>query len=144
MEVPDKSWMNLRQDDLNYLQGVDKFIDFAVKSIKTDSIACPCIKCANRSYEHRTLVRGHLVAYEIRQSYTFWCFHGERRSSIVRNSSTNVRTTDNEEDHELANVVQETNIDNIIDENNDDQLMEDIINDLYPNVEASNNERHAM
>ena len=72
--------MSLRRDDLNYLQGVDRFIDFAVQSTNRDEIACPCVKCANRYYKHTTVVRGHLIAYGIRQNYTLWYFHGETRS----------------------------------------------------------------
>ena len=81
MEAPDKGWMSLRWDDINYLQGVDRILDFAVQSTNRNEIACPCVRCGNRYYEHQTIVRGHLIAYGMRQSYRFWYFLGETRSS---------------------------------------------------------------
>ena len=91
------------------------------------------------------MVRDYLIVFRICQNYIFWYFHGETRSLNERNG-INVDTDDEDDklDDEIYENqgVGENDVNNEINEeiDQDDQFMEDIINDLYPTPEASNNE----
>ncbi|XP_047307516.1 uncharacterized protein LOC124911116 [Impatiens glandulifera] len=138
MEVPDKTWMTILRTDPKYSEGVDKFIEFAERSTGRSSIACPCVKCANRVYENKIVVRTHLIVFGIRQNYGFWYFHGERKikyESVIAASESGEDESDDELVKEPMNV-QQNNETNIIDKPVDvceDHLIKDIIVDLYPN-----------
>ena len=46
----DKTWILKPKTSLEYLNGVEHFLDFAVaKSDEGEEILCPCVKCRNNS-----------------------------------------------------------------------------------------------
>ncbi|XP_047342834.1 uncharacterized protein LOC124946317 [Impatiens glandulifera] len=142
MEIPDKSWMLLRRDHPQYMKSVEQFINFAQYSTGRENIDCPCVKCANRNYESVNIVKTHLIIHCIRMDYEFWCFHGERSSTndIVDDGVDDVDDESNNEDDVNENIIEEDNAVDDIDNDVDDHYMEDILNDLYPNIQHSSSE----
>ena len=59
----DKSWIDLpSRAYMQYIEGVDKFLDFAFANIVGDTrIYCPCKKCCNRYLVEREVVRAHII-----------------------------------------------------------------------------------
>ncbi|XP_047310905.1 uncharacterized protein LOC124914407 [Impatiens glandulifera] len=126
MHTPDKTWMNLarqHRDSQIYIQGVNSFLDFSERSGRTSNISCPCVKCGNRSYLDRDIVKSHLIVYGIRQSYTFWYCHGEKRSRSYEDCDNNELEGDNDEveadNDELEDDNDELEGDNDEDSDND-------------------------
>ncbi|CAO2827403.1 unnamed protein product [Amaranthus hypochondriacus] len=79
----DRRWMYARRDSLEYAQGMEMFISFALKHVEDpNSILCPCVDCNNTVQSNVDGVRTHLVTNGINQAYKFWIKHGESINSI--------------------------------------------------------------
>jgi hypothetical protein len=73
-----KRWMSAARSTPLYLEGVRKFIQFAVRnSVRNGQILCPCSKCSNRFWLGREEVHEHLIWTGFMSGYTTWVFHGE-------------------------------------------------------------------
>ncbi|KAG5528669.1 hypothetical protein RHGRI_029367 [Rhododendron griersonianum] len=85
----DKSWIDIRNRlDPTYIQGVEKFLDFAYDKKHPDSkIYCPCKKCVNLIFGTRSGVKEHLIINGFNTNYTRWTIHGESLASSSRNES---------------------------------------------------------
>ncbi|KAF7146467.1 hypothetical protein RHSIM_Rhsim04G0033300 [Rhododendron simsii] len=85
----DKSWIEIRNRlDPTYIQGVEKFIEFAYDKKHPDSkIYCPCKKCVNVIFGTRSGVTEHLIINGFNTKYTRWTIHGESLASSSRNES---------------------------------------------------------
>ncbi|KAK2660450.1 hypothetical protein Ddye_006983 [Dipteronia dyeriana] len=59
----DKSWIDLPSKAcMQYIEWVDKFLDFAFANIIGDTrIYCPCKKCCNRYLVERQVARAHII-----------------------------------------------------------------------------------
>ncbi|MDQ9781212.1 hypothetical protein, partial [Serratia marcescens] len=80
-------------------------------------------------------VRGHLIAYGIRQSYTFWCFHGEMRASnLIIEDDDESDAVAVDMDAGVEDIDGTTNVDDEPMHVCDDEYIEDIVNDMYSNV----------
>ncbi|KAG5553151.1 hypothetical protein RHGRI_011123 [Rhododendron griersonianum] len=85
----DKSWIDIRKRlDPTYIEGVEKFLDFAYDKKHPDSkIYCPCKKCVNLIFGTRSGVKEHLIINGFNTNYTRWTIHGESLASSSRNES---------------------------------------------------------
>ncbi|XP_047314306.1 prostatic spermine-binding protein-like [Impatiens glandulifera] len=96
---------------------------------RTSNIACPCVKCGNRSYLDRDIVKSHLIVYGIRQSYTFWYCHGEKRSRSYEEGDNDELEGDNDElegdNDELEDDNDELEGDNDELDGDNDELVDD-------------------
>ncbi|GMY20213.1 protein SRG1 [Fagus crenata] len=115
----DKSWINLPSRSCHeYVNGVEKFVEYAIQRIKDDhmKIKCPCNDCSNRYRKTRAKVERHLLWREMRRDYTRWHLHGEG------NSEDDEEDSDEDKDDSSGDQVQ--NIDDIL----------GIIRDAYPHM----------
>ncbi|GMY20189.1 hypothetical protein FCV25MIE_15428 [Fagus crenata] len=104
----DKSWINLPSRSCHeYVNGVEKFVEYAFQHIKDDDmkIKCPCNDCSNRYRRTRAEVERHLLWRGMRRDYTRWHLHGEG------NSENDEEDSDEDEDDSSDDEVQ--NIDDI-------------------------------
>ncbi|KAF7131691.1 hypothetical protein RHSIM_Rhsim09G0134500 [Rhododendron simsii] len=85
----DKSWIDIRNRlDPTYIQGVEKFLEFAYDKKHPDSkIYCPCTKCMNLIFGTRSGVKEHLIVNGFNTKYTRWTIHGESLASCSRSES---------------------------------------------------------
>lgn len=60
-----------------YEAGVERFLEFSFKNMKTNKIRCPCVKCNNYYQKTRDDVKGDLLFDGIVMGYTRWVYHGE-------------------------------------------------------------------
>ncbi|XP_052291944.1 uncharacterized protein LOC127900769 [Citrus sinensis] len=82
----DKSWIQYNRLSTEYEEGVQKFINFAIKNAGGSSvIRCPCVDCGNLSFETLTTVKDHLYMHGFDVKYGNWFWHGEE---IHKSSST--------------------------------------------------------
>ncbi|XP_047339912.1 uncharacterized protein LOC124943454 [Impatiens glandulifera] len=158
MHVPDKEWMNLGRQHRHlpeYIKGVDSFLDFAESSGRKTDIACPCIKCGNRNYVERAIVRRHLIVHGMREDYKFWGCHGEKRprndnicvEGYIGGENDNDVEDVNDFDHNDLEDHSDVQVDDLGDndiqvdnDEDDDVCMENILSDLlYPHCGGSNN-----
>ncbi|CAI0551586.1 unnamed protein product, partial [Linum tenue] len=125
--APSKTWMlvdNRLSED--YKNGVTEFLDYAFQRNKGRcEIRCPCVKCCNGKSGTRETVTAHLLIYGMVQNYTFWCHHGERSGKAFGPAFENVNGADeNEYEHE----------------NEQENEMHQVLRDLYPNIDISEEE----
>ncbi|KAH7849317.1 hypothetical protein Vadar_016185 [Vaccinium darrowii] len=80
----DKSWIDLpTQVSMEYLKGIDEFIEFAYSSRPEGSfISCPCRRCENRYSFSRQVVKDHLYSHGFFKNYKNWTNHGEPYSPL--------------------------------------------------------------
>ncbi|XP_058202901.1 uncharacterized protein LOC131317361 [Rhododendron vialii] len=85
----DKSWIHIRNRlDPTYIQGLEKFIEFAYDKKHPDSkIYCPCKKCVNLIFGTRSGVKEHLIINGFNTNYTRWTIQGKSLASYSRNES---------------------------------------------------------
>ncbi|XP_061339756.1 uncharacterized protein LOC133286368 [Gastrolobium bilobum] len=84
----DKSWIAQPRNTVEYQQGVEGFIDFAVTHSSAEGlILCPCSRCGFRKWQPKEIVNDHLLCSKFPEGYTFWVFHGESRIGESSNSS---------------------------------------------------------
>ncbi|XP_024043026.1 uncharacterized protein LOC112099786 [Citrus clementina] len=74
----DKSWIQCNRLSTEYEEGVQKFINFAIKNARGSSvIRCPCVDCGNLSFETLTTVKDNLYMHGFDVKYDNWFWHGE-------------------------------------------------------------------
>ncbi|MDV3166648.1 MAG: hypothetical protein Q8807_03245 ['Waltheria sp.' little leaf phytoplasma] len=74
----DKNWINIGdRRQIEYIRGVDDFLEFAFKNTTSNLIQCPCKNCRNILSEQHGQVRFHLLKHGFMKSYRVWYFHGE-------------------------------------------------------------------
>ena len=65
----DRRWMYVRRDSLEYAQGMEMFLSFALKHVEDpNSILCPCVDSNNTVQSNVDGVRDHLVTNGINQA----------------------------------------------------------------------------
>ncbi|KAF7835390.1 hypothetical protein G2W53_010249 [Senna tora] len=81
----DKSWITKSRVSSEYVEGLNKFLDFAfANTITKGLIKCPCIRCGFRRWQTRETVYDHLICTQFPEGYTVWVWHGE---SAVRDAN---------------------------------------------------------
>ena len=89
--VPDKSWMDIdNRFDPIYMEGVKKFIEFAlvnVKNLTPGVIPCACKKCYNLCVYNHNIVFEHIVLNGFMSNYRIWSRHGE---NVVEHPSSSL------------------------------------------------------
>lgn len=73
---------------IEFVEGVDKFVDFALQHPTyndNDKIRCPCIRCSNRRYLDVDTVKVHLYKKGFTLKYFEWICHGE---DVIGSSSS--------------------------------------------------------
>ncbi|XP_028956415.1 uncharacterized protein [Malus domestica] len=118
----DRQWIqNHNRCDVQYLDGLDKFTEFATRhNPGSTHIRCPCRRCNNSMWETFENVRFHLVRNGMMETYTTWYHHGERLDQASSSYVTQVETV-------------ESNMDP------SEQVM-NIVNDVYPYASSNTNE----
>ncbi|KAJ8443044.1 hypothetical protein Cgig2_004249 [Carnegiea gigantea] len=114
----DKEWTKLKNRSTSqYLQGVDKFLEFAFSvafpndSIQMErrTIRCPCNNCLNVYFRTRGDFRYDLLKNGILQSYTIWDKRGEHMDNFYANNEAEVNENLDYEDMldmlQVASVV---------------------------------------
>ncbi|CAI0420151.1 unnamed protein product [Linum tenue] len=77
----DKSWIRIPRNTPEYVQGLNKFLDFAFeRNSGIDHILCPCRKCGFKKLKIRDEVFADLLRSPFPIEYTVWYGHGESRS----------------------------------------------------------------
>ena len=61
----DKSWMKKRRGDMEYIQGVLRFVEFASLHACDGKILCPCTKCVNLNLVPPGVACEHLWSLEV-------------------------------------------------------------------------------
>jgi Transposase-associated domain len=94
------------QDTIEYLRGVEEFMDYAIEDMGNQTILYPCRDFQNlRRFQNIKEVRVHLIRRGFKERYTQWLWHGENfeasinvgRSEAVLNSESdgeNIETVD--------------------------------------------------
>ena len=83
----DKSWINLPRNTIQYVKGLEEFLDFAIANRSVEGrIKCPCLDCKFRRWLTRNEVYEHLILKQFPVGYTRWIWHGE--SSVVDTSNS--------------------------------------------------------
>ncbi|XP_057437004.1 uncharacterized protein LOC130729311 isoform X2 [Lotus japonicus] len=78
--IIDKSWIKKPRNTLEYLAGLNSFLDFAFEhNSGSNTIICPCDKCGFKKWHIRDEVLDHLLCKPFPNGYTFWHRHGETR-----------------------------------------------------------------
>ncbi|KAK7306021.1 hypothetical protein VNO77_43935 [Canavalia gladiata] len=96
----DKSWIDMPRNTDEYLDGLDKFLDFAFENGSiNDTIRCPCHKCRFNKWATRDDVRDHLICKAFPENYKFWIWHGEKYEEII-----------SEEIEVIVEAMQDTNV----------------------------------
>ncbi|CAL1412023.1 unnamed protein product [Linum trigynum] len=76
----DKSWISMPRNTPEYVQGLNKFLDFAFeRNSGIDHILCPCRKCGFKKLKIRDEVFADLLRSPFPIEYTVWYRHGESR-----------------------------------------------------------------
>jgi Transposase-associated domain len=82
----------IRHDTLEYVRGVDEFINYTTENMRQTSaqtILCLCRECQNvRRFQDVEEIRNHLIRRRFKERYTRWVWNGECNGE----GSTNVRT----------------------------------------------------
>lgn len=75
----DKEWTTLLRYTLEYIIGVESFLDFAHTKGRPqgDEILCPCGKFRNHLWVRRHVVYDHLIVKDFWKGYNIWIYHGE-------------------------------------------------------------------
>ncbi|XP_068503999.1 uncharacterized protein [Phaseolus vulgaris] len=82
----DKSWINMPRNTCQYMDGLNKFLDFAFANKSVEGkIICPCPKCNLKKWQTREATHEHLILHPFPKGYTFWLLHGE--TSFVQNTT---------------------------------------------------------
>ncbi|CAN1161920.1 hypothetical protein LINPERHAP2_LOCUS24198 [Linum perenne] len=76
----DKSWIHMPRNTQEYVDGVEKFLDFAFAHTRpgVQTIPCPCTKCRCNKRLNRDMVLEHLLRRSFPVKYQFWNIHGEK------------------------------------------------------------------
>ncbi|XP_061363146.1 uncharacterized protein LOC133306783 [Gastrolobium bilobum] len=80
----DKSWIDMPRNSVEYLHGLDKFLDFAFEKRSINgAIKCPCPKCGFNKWETKGTVRDHLICKQFPKNYKVWIWHGETYETVM-------------------------------------------------------------
>ncbi|KAJ1402610.1 Transposase-associated domain [Sesbania bispinosa] len=80
----DKSWIDMPRNAFEYLNGLDKFLDFAFEKRSVNgAIRCPCPICHFNKWQTRDVVHDHLICKEFPKNYKVWIWHGETYQSVA-------------------------------------------------------------
>ncbi|KAF7826633.1 mucin-1-like isoform X2 [Senna tora] len=91
----DKSWITKSRVSSEYVEGLDKFLDFAfANTITKGLIKCPCIHCGFRRWQTRETVYHHLICTQFPEGYTVWVWHGESAVRDANDTSNIPKGTD--------------------------------------------------
>ncbi|KAJ8437670.1 hypothetical protein Cgig2_028608 [Carnegiea gigantea] len=108
-----KEWMKLKNRSTSqYLQGVDKFLEFAFSvafpnenmQIERRTIRCPYNNCPNVYFKIRRDARYDLLKNDILQSYTIWDKHGEYMDNFHANNE--VEVNENLDYEDMLDILQ--------------------------------------
>ncbi|XP_048570518.1 uncharacterized protein LOC125551358 isoform X2 [Triticum urartu] len=92
----DKSWMDKARNTQAYIDGVEKFIDFAfTHSARGNTILCPCRICLNCCWFEASVVYEHLLCDGFISGYKRWIYHGEASSPLASESDHDEVQPDN-------------------------------------------------
>lgn len=74
----DRSWMTTSCLSRKYVDGVQKFLDFAKRYApnREKMFYCPCVKCFNMNRLEPWKIKNHLTCNGIDKFYIQWEFHG--------------------------------------------------------------------
>ncbi|WVZ26448.1 hypothetical protein V8G54_004992 [Vigna mungo] len=88
----DKSWITMPRNIVEYLIGLEKFLDFAFENgASGDTIRCSYPKCGFVKWQD--IVEEHLILKQFFINYVIWNLHGERqRQDISRNEDESQET----------------------------------------------------
>ena len=90
----DRSWMYKRlingAYNIQFMQGLEIFLKFAITNSEVEEIRCPCVKCKNPVYKHPNEVREHLMKKGFVEDFYDWRCHcnvllGESSTPAHRN-----------------------------------------------------------
>ena len=74
----DKSWISFPRLALQYIHGLNRFLDFAfLRSSIRGKIVCPCEKCKFKKWQTRDDVYAHCMRKQFPRYYRTWIHHGE-------------------------------------------------------------------
>ncbi|XP_038679433.1 uncharacterized protein LOC119980710 [Tripterygium wilfordii] len=75
----DKSWINKHRLSVEYLNGINKFIEFAFQNSSDSAgrVLCPCVNCMNAFWVDRQAIEDHLICNGFNPRYTHWDCHGD-------------------------------------------------------------------
>ncbi|XP_061350161.1 uncharacterized protein LOC133295350 [Gastrolobium bilobum] len=80
----DKSWIDMPRNSVEYLHGLNKFLDFAFEKRSVNgAIKCPCAKCRFNKWETRDIVLDHLICKPFPKNYKVWIWHGETYETVT-------------------------------------------------------------
>ncbi|RDY06303.1 hypothetical protein CR513_09720, partial [Mucuna pruriens] len=93
----DKSWIDMPRNTAKYLDGLNKFLDFAFENQSVNgAIRCPCPKCDCNKWETRDVVHDHLICKQFPKNYKVWIWHGEAYETMAsRNTKATVEPLQN-------------------------------------------------
>ena len=88
-QIPGREWMYERKFstgelNLDFIDGLDKFINFAVQHpsrMDGSKIRCPCARCDNKNFLYTDTVKEHLVRRGFTKNYYDWRFHYDVEAS---------------------------------------------------------------
>ena len=81
--ILNKAWVKVKdRSSIDYVNGVDEFLNFALSKVREDdrdstTIRCPCNSCRNIFLKTKCDVRFDLLKGGMYEKYTFWELHGE-------------------------------------------------------------------
>jgi hypothetical protein len=102
-----KRWMIPARSTPLYLDGVRKFIQFAVRnSVRNGQILYPCSKCSNRFWLGREEVHEHLIWTGFMSGYTTWIFHGECIDSTKPTFQPSTSQEEHDDETEIDEIEQ--------------------------------------
>ncbi|PKA48739.1 hypothetical protein AXF42_Ash018681 [Apostasia shenzhenica] len=67
----DRSWIKMDRRLFEYNNGVNSFIDFALKNecLVNGRIRCPCLRCENMKLFEANIVKNHLFFHRFDETY---------------------------------------------------------------------------
>lgn len=79
----EKSWIDIPRMSREYLNGIDKFLEFAYTGRLDGSvISCPRRKCENRYNYPQAAPKEHLYSNGFLKKYKNWTNHGEPHAAF--------------------------------------------------------------
>lgn len=79
----DKSWIPYDRRSVEYIVGVNMFMEFALQNSDTsDIIRCPYTKCRNVAFNPSRTVKHHFFFKGFNESYTILTWHGENKPNM--------------------------------------------------------------
>lgn len=102
----DKSWMQFRRSSESYFEGVESFLNYVYKHVKSND-------SKNRYRHMRSEVHKHLFYNRIKLTYTTWYFHSEDEDND--RDETDETDSDNERNY-VTNMKQDVDMHSLIEE----------------------------